>query len=93
MTIAIKKIEIAKKVLEEQDEEILNRLDAILAKNAELSNAELLEKYAKPIKKKFDLEEVMREQGKKRFDVDKIERLSKQANIQEPIEDLLKMLD
>jgi hypothetical protein len=35
----------------------------------------------------------MREQGKKRFDVDKIERLSKQANIQEPIEDLLKMLD
>jgi hypothetical protein len=37
MTIAIKKIEIAKKVLEEQDEEILNRLDAILAKNAELS--------------------------------------------------------
>jgi len=93
MTIAIKQVEIMKKVLEEKDEEILNQLAAILDKNAGLSDAELAKKYGKPLKKKFDLEKIIQEQGNKRYDSEEISRLAKEANITEPIEELLKMLD
>lgn len=43
--------------------------------------------------KKFDVEAIMREQGWKGYhDIEKMKRLVKEMDIQEPIEDLLAML-
>lgn len=93
MTIAVKKIEIVKQVLEEKDEEILNQLAVILAKNAGLSDDELVAKYTRPLEKDFDLEKFFAEQGEKRFNSEEISKLSKEANITETTEELIKMLD
>lgn len=92
MTMAIKKRELIKRLSKVEDQEIIDKIDAILP-NTELNNKELVEKYKSRSNRKFSLEKLIKQQGKKPFDVEKIDRLSKEANIQEPIEELLKMLD
>ena len=46
----------------------------------------------KPIKEKLDLEEIKREQNFEEVDKEEIAALIKEADIQEPIEELLQMV-
>ena len=62
-------------------------------KNKELTYKNLEEKAMGKPMKKFDVEVIMREQGWKGYhDTEKMKRLVKEMNIQEPIEELLAML-
>jgi len=53
---------------------------------------ELRKKYGGEIEEKADLEKIKREQGFTGIDKDKMTKLAQQANIEEPLEDLLNML-
>ena len=50
---------------------------------------EMLKKLAKPIRKKLDLEELKREQNWKPIDRQEFDRLVKELDIQEPVEQLI----
>ncbi len=49
----------------------------------------MLEKLAKPMRKKLDIEELKREQNWKPIDRKKFDKLVKEIDIQEPIEQLI----
>ena len=51
--------------------------------------SDLLRKLAKPMRKKLDLEELKREQNWKPIDRKKFDKLVKELDIQEPLEQLL----
>lgn len=76
-------------------EEMKTELDRRLAsaKQGNFSTPEeLREKYKSQIEEKADLEKIKREQGFTGIDKDKMTKLAQQANIEEPLEDLLNML-
>ena len=50
---------------------------------------EMLRKMAKPMRKKLDIEELKREQNWKPIDRDEFDRLIKEIDIQEPLEQLI----
>ncbi len=53
----------------------------------------ILAKYAGKIEENLDLDKIMKEQNYSGIDIEKMDRLVKEANIEESIEELLKMLD
>lgn len=92
MTIAIRKIDLAKRLLDEEDEKILDRIDSILTDRS-LTDEELVDKYTMKLEEDFDLEAFFKSQGKKQYNSEEMSRLAEEINITEPLEDLLKMLD
>lgn len=54
---------------------------------------DLLSQYAIGIEEKLDLERLKEAQNFQVIDIDKMDRLAKEANIEESIEELLEMLD
>lgn len=52
----------------------------------------ILEQLAKPIRAGFDLEEMKREQGYQPINKEELDQLIKEADIREPLEELLEML-
>ena len=96
MNTAEKKLSLLERILKfpdaqlEQLEAIIENMEATITE-AELAEA-LLAKFAKPSKQKLDIEEIMKEQNYPTYDSKKAEQLVKEMNIQEPFEDLIKMI-
>jgi len=92
MTIEAKKLYLIRKIMEIDDESVIDQLDELLGKEPVEDQDWILQQLNKPIKKKLDLEEVKREQNFEEVDKEEVERLIKEADIQEPIEELLQMV-
>ena len=95
MNLAAKKMDIVQRVLSIQNETVLDDLSRhirqIQSQNGH-SDDVLLAKYKGEIEEKADLEKIKREQGFTGINKDKMTELARQANIEEPLEDLLNML-
>ena len=70
-------------------EEALRQVEKAVDLVEHSPKSELLKKLAKPMRKKLDLEELKREQNWKPIDRDEFDRLVKELDIQEPLEQLL----
>lgn len=92
MTIEGKKLYLIRKIMEISDESVIDQLDELIGKQPEEDKDWILRQLNKPIKEKLDLEEVKREQNFEEIDKEEIEALIKEADIQEPIEELLQMV-
>lgn len=53
----------------------------------------MVSKYASNLEEQFNLKKVMAEQNYKGIDFEKMDKLRKDANIKESIDELLEMLD
>lgn len=90
MTVETKKYKLIEKITSLQDEEVLNKLELVLD---EYSRGNLiLMDIVKPIREKLDIEQLKKEQNYQGFDKEEVDRLIKEINLQEPIEELLKMI-
>ena len=92
MTIETKKLHLIKRIMEIDDESIIDKIDELVGERPETDIHSILRKMSKPIEKKLDIEKVKKEQNFQPIDKDEIERLIKEADIQEPIEELLEMI-
>lgn len=90
MTVEAKKHKLIEKIADLQDEEVLNKLETLLG---EYSKGNLIfMEIVKPVRDKFDIEQLKKEQNYQGFDKEEVDRLIKEIDIQEPIEELLKMV-
>ena len=87
MVTDTKKLELIKQIAEIEDQALIDQLEHIIT-----SNQTILAKMSSPIQKEFNLEKIKEEQHFQPTNKDELDRLIKEADIQEPIEDLLKML-
>jgi len=78
----------SEKVIDEISEKIIQLIPA-----EEFSDVDVVAKYAGNLEEKFNLQKVIAEQGYKGIDFEKMNRLVKDANIEESIDELLAMLD
>ena len=85
-----RKLELIQEVSQIRDERDLNQLEETLRNIRE--RQERIQKYSKPIPKKFDPETIKRQRGFKGHDKEEMFRLIREMNVQEPIEELLAML-
>ncbi len=92
MTIEGKKLYLIRKIMEISDESVIDQLDELIGQQPEEDKDWILRQLNKPIKEKLDLEEVKREQNFEEVDKEEVEALIKEADIQEPIEELLQMV-
>ena len=92
MTIETKKLHLIKRIMEIDDESIIDKIDELVGERPEKDIYSILRKMSKPIEKKIDIEKVKKEQNFQPIDKDEIDRLIKEADIQEPIEELLEMI-
>ncbi len=102
MNLEVKKYNIIQLIMLVADEQLLDRVgselrQSISAKEEPIpENMSLVEdpitKYSTIIEQEFDLEKIKQEQNYTGIDKEKMYRLMKEADIQEPIEDLLKMI-
>jgi len=101
MNIEVEKYKIMQLIMSVDDEQLIVRVSSELrqlipAKGDVSENTSLVEdpiiKYSTVIEQEFDLEKIKKEQNYQGIDAEKMYRLIKEADIQEPIEDLLKMI-
>lgn len=92
MTIKGKKLYLIRKIIEISDESVIDQLDELIGKQPEEDKDWILRQLNKPIKEKLDLEEIKRKQNLEEVDKEEIEALIKEADIQEPMEELLRMV-
>ncbi len=88
--LAERKLKLLQAVISVQDEHTVSALEAALLKAK--SQEAILQKLAKPIRKKTDLKQTIKDQNWTPVDRNQWDRLIDQLDIQEPVEDLLKML-
>lgn len=102
MNIEIKRYNIIQLVMLVADEQLLDKVGSELRQSISVKkehvseNTSLVEdpivKYSTVIEQEFDLEKIKKEQNYTGIDAKKMYRLIEEADIQEPIEDLLKMI-
>lgn len=90
MTVQAKKYQIIEQITHIEDEQLLDQLYHLLEANQ--SNPSILNSLIKPMREKLDIEQLKIEQHYQGFDEKEVERLIKEADIQEPIEELLSMI-
>ena len=90
MTVETKKYKLIEKITSLQDEEVLNKLELLL-KEYSSGNAILME-IVKTMREELDIEQLKLEQNYKGFNKEEVDQLIKEIDIQEPIEDLLRMV-
>ena len=90
MIVETKKYKLIEKITSLQDEEVLNKLELLL-KEYSSGNAILME-IVKPMREELDIEQLKLEQNYKGFNKEEVDQLIKEIDIQEPIEDLLRMV-
>ncbi len=86
------KINLIVEITHLDDEVVLHRIAKVIdeeKKQPTERQLELLKKLAKPIRKKTDINEIKKEQNWKGVDREKFDRLVKELNIQEPLEQLI----
>jgi len=97
MNIETKKNSIIQMILSIADEDILDQISKKLvrlmpANQGNIVKDNILDKYRSVIEADFDLDKIKKEQNYQGIDSKKMDRLIEEADIQEPIEDLLKMI-
>jgi hypothetical protein len=91
--LELRKYHLISLIIALQDEDSLAALEAYLAQKDTLNtNDLLLTKLAKPMRKTISVEELVKEQDYKSPSFESVRKLAREIDIQEPIEDLLKML-
>ncbi len=90
MTVETKKYKLIEKITSLKDEEVLNKLELVLNEYSR-GNLILME-IVKPIREKLDIEQLKKEQNYQGFDKEEVDRLIKEIDLQEPIEELLEMI-
>jgi hypothetical protein len=90
MTLETKKYKLIEKITSLKDEEVLNKLELVLNEYSR-GNLILME-IVKPIREKLDIEQLKKEQNYQGFDKEEVDRLIKEIDLQEPIEELLEMI-
>ncbi|MCB0596679.1 MAG: hypothetical protein H6557_01015 [Lewinellaceae bacterium] len=90
MTVETKKYKLIERITSLQDEEVLNKLELVLNEYSR-GNLILME-IVKPIREKLDIEQLKKEQNYQGFDKEEVDRLIKEIDLQEPIEELLEMI-
>ena len=90
MTVETKKYKLIERITSLQDEEVLNKLELVLNEYSR-GNLILME-IIKPIREKLDIEQLKKEQNYQGFDKEEVDRLIKEIDLQEPIEELLEMI-
>ena len=91
-TLSDEKLELIVQISKLDDEDSVYKVKSFiehLNKKTFKNKSDLLQKLAKPMRKKLDLEELKREQNWKPIDRKKFDRLVKEIDIQEPLEQLL----
>jgi len=101
MNIEIKKYNIIQLIMSVADEQLIDQISRnvrqlIPVKEDTSEGVSILEEpisqYGIVVKEEIDLEKIKKEQNYKGFDPDEMDRLVEEADIQEPIEELLKMI-
>ena len=87
MTIEKLKYEILAEIVKTNDEAILNSIKEMLQKVS--SDNDLFNRIVKPTREKITVEDLIREQNHKGFDRTRFDKLVKELDIQDPIEELL----
>ena len=97
MTLEAKKINVVQIILSIDNEAIIDQISArliqMIPSDKKMGDDVLLAKYAGTIEENLDLDKIMKEQNYSGIDIEKMDRLAKEANIEESIEELLQMLD
>jgi len=97
MNIELKKHNIIQRIMSVVDEQVIDQISSeveelISVKEDESVVEDPITKYSTVIEQEFDFEKIKKEQNYTGIDPDEMDRLVKEADIQEPIEDLLKMI-
>jgi len=97
MNIEVKKYNIIQLIMSVADEGLVDQINSKLmqlipAKEEASIVEDPISKYSTVIEQEFDLEKIKREQNYQGIDAKKMYRLIEKADIQEPIEELLKMI-
>ena len=90
MTLEAKKLDLINKITLVESEDLISELQTLLS---QLQDKELLlKKLSVPIIKKSDLDEIILKQNYAGFNRKEFDKLIKEINIQEPVEELIKMI-
>lgn len=94
MSLAIKKINVVQLILSIENESIIDEIRSRIIPliSQRISEPNPVELYRTTIEPKLDLEKIKGEQGFKGIDKGKMNQLIEEADIQESIEELLKMI-
>lgn len=91
-TLNDRKINLIVEITHLDNEESVRQIEEVVGKIKQRpteKQLEMLKKLAKPIRKKIDLEELKREQNWKPIDREEFDRLVREIDILEPLEQLL----
>ncbi|MFN7117296.1 MAG: hypothetical protein ACK4TA_10890 [Saprospiraceae bacterium] len=89
MTIEAKKMRLIQRIIETEDPALLEKLNEVAG--IATTDADILAQLSSPIQPLFDLEAIKREQNYQPTDKATLNRIIQEADIQEPIEELLEM--
>lgn len=84
------KVHIISQIMEMRDAYFLAKLDKLIQEAKE--EADILQRLAKPRRKKLDTEWLKKAQGFTNFNIQKMNELRQSIHLQEPIETLMQML-
>lgn len=97
MSLEAKKLSVVQIILNIDNEEIIDEINAkviqLVPSEIKSEDDELLAKYSGSMEDKVDLDKIMKEQNYNGIDIEKMNRLAKEANIEESIDELLEMID
>lgn len=92
MNLETKKRNVVKLISSIKSEKVIDKIIQLLP-SEELSDVDVVTKYTGNLEEEFNLQKVIAEQDYKGIDFDKMDRLRKDADIKESIDELLEMLD
>ncbi|MGB3849511.1 MAG: hypothetical protein WA958_06050 [Tunicatimonas sp.] len=90
MAIETKRRQILERVSDISDSELLDTIGSIID-NYQPTDTDL-ERLSKPMRETLDVEQLKIEQGYRGFNQSRTDRLIKEINLQEPLEELLAMI-
>lgn len=89
MTIEARKL--INQITRIESDALLKYLEAIFAQFAD-KQSEIVLQFAKPMRKQLKIEDLIKEQNYKGPNLERLEKIIDEIAIEEPIEDLLKMI-
>ncbi|MBP8239929.1 MAG: hypothetical protein KAX50_08210 [Saprospiraceae bacterium] len=92
MQLEALKLDMIRKIMDEQDVSRLEAINATLSQSHQSDREEILHRIAKPTRRKLDIEELKREQNYSEPNQERLEYLIKELAVEEPLEELLKMI-
>jgi hypothetical protein len=90
MILEARKYRLMESLMQISDEKVLANLEVLV--NTYLQNIASVNHLVKPMKEKLDIDELIKEQNYQGADKDFIDGLADEMQIEEPIEELLKMI-